>query len=96
MTVWPTQGSFGFLPKIGQKTQAAPKSLALDWTLDCRIIASFRAHGGILADEILGRFRDVRCGWMSFWEGVVDRINAEVGSIYGLVVSPTHKWNILG
>jgi len=49
-----TQGSFGFLPKIGQKTQAAPKSLALDWTLDCRIIASFRAHGGILADEILG------------------------------------------
>ena len=36
------------------QTQAAPKSLALDWTLDCRIIASFRAHGGILADEILG------------------------------------------
>ena len=32
--------------------EAAPKSLALDWTLDCRIIASFRAHGGILADEM--------------------------------------------
>ena len=34
--------------------QAAPKSLAVDWTLDCRVIASFGAHGGVLADETLG------------------------------------------
>lgn len=26
--------------------EAAPKSLAVDWTLDCRVIASFGAHGG--------------------------------------------------
>ncbi|CAE7297630.1 RAD5, partial [Symbiodinium sp. KB8] len=32
--------------------QAAPRSLALDWTLDCRVIASFKARGGVLADEI--------------------------------------------
>ena len=43
-------------PFLSRLSKAAPKSLALDWTLDCRIIASFRAHGGILADEILGRF----------------------------------------
>jgi len=30
----------------------APRSLALDWTLDCRVIASFKARGGVLADEI--------------------------------------------
>ncbi|CAK8987753.1 unnamed protein product [Durusdinium trenchii] len=32
--------------------QAAPKSVALDWCLDCRVIASFKANGGILADEM--------------------------------------------
>eukprot|EP00435_Cladocopium_sp_Y103_P028250 s493_g7.t1 len=32
--------------------EAAPKSLAVDWTLDCRVIASFGAHGGVLADEM--------------------------------------------
>ncbi|CAJ1334336.1 unnamed protein product [Effrenium voratum] len=32
--------------------EEAPKSLAIDWTLDCRIIASFRARSGILADEM--------------------------------------------
>ncbi|CAE7721920.1 SHPRH [Symbiodinium sp. CCMP2592] len=32
----------------------APRSLALDWTLDCRVIASFKARGGVLADERIG------------------------------------------